>query len=144
MTDKSYITLFKLFINPFWNLITILIVTLSFSCQNENTEGKKIYDNHCLQCHQEAGKGVGKLIPPIDKDFLQVNSSQLGCIIKHGLNKEITVRGIKYNSNMPENDRLSDFDIVNLLNYMNVEFMDGSQSKFNIEQLRIDLKECIK
>tara|TARA_R110002020_G_scaffold313507_1_gene528740 strand:- start:260 stop:481 length:222 start_codon:yes stop_codon:yes gene_type:complete len=35
-------------------------------------EGKTIYENHCGNCHQSDGSGLGKLIPPIkDSDYFQ-------------------------------------------------------------------------
>ena len=125
-------------------IVLFFAVFTLISCKNENTEGRKLYNNHCLQCHQEEGKGVGKLIPPIDKEYLLSNTSKLGCIIKNGFSEEITIQGVKYKENMPGNDRLSDFDIVNLLNYINQKNGDGNPKKFNIENLRIDLKKCEK
>ena len=122
--------------------IFISVTIICSSCANENTEGARLYKTHCMNCHQEGGKGVGKLIPPIDKAFMLSNASKLGCIIKYGLNDTITVQGTEYAKKMPGNKKITDFDIVNILNYINQNFGNGESEKFNIEELRENLKEC--
>ena len=95
-----------------------------------------------MNCHQEDGSGVGKLVPRIDKQFMEDNMDRLGCILKYGMNEPIVINGNNHFDHMPGNSKISDFDIVNLLNYINEEFGDGSKTKFNIEDLRENLKTC--
>ena len=124
-------------------LFTFLITTLFFSaCQNKNTEGKKLYANHCMNCHQEDGKGVGKLIPPISGKFLKQNHSEIPCIIRNGLQGKIAVDGIIYDHQMPKNNKISDFDLVNILNYIEEEFGSGNNESYNIEEVRKTLNNC--
>ena len=125
----------------YWAL-AIFFSTFLSACSNENTEGKRLYDSHCMNCHQEDGQGVGKLIPPIDKTYMLSNANRLGCIIKYGLSDSIHIQGITYKSEMPKNDNITDFDMVNILNYINEKFGSGQTNAFNIQDLRKDLEKC--
>ena len=120
----------------------ILITLLICSCSNKNTEGKKLYQSQCMNCHQENGQGVGKLIPPISSTFLAEHKNDIPCIIKNGLKGEIIVNGITYDHEMPKNNKISDFDLVNVLNYIEEEFGSGKKDKFNIEEVKGNLKRC--
>ncbi|MEP0711014.1 MAG: cytochrome c, partial [Algoriphagus sp.] len=49
-------------------------------------DGKTIYENHCGNCHQNDGTGVGNLIPPLrDADYFQASVHRTVWIMKHGL-----------------------------------------------------------
>lgn len=122
--------------------ILIPLFLVFFSCANKNTEGKRLYNSYCINCHQESGKGVGKLIPPISREFILNYKNNMPCIIKYGMEGKIIVNNIEYNHAMPGNNKLSDFDMVNVLNYINEEFGTGENDIFNIEQVREDLSSC--
>ena len=123
-------------------LIFIFAFLSLLSCKNENTEGKRLYKTHCMNCHQEDGQGVGKLIPRISGEFLKINSDEIPCYLKHGLNGEIEVNGVSYNHDMPKNDKLTDIDIVNILNYNDSEFASGSGNTYNVEMIKSSLESC--
>ena len=95
-----------------------------------------------MNCHQEDGRGVGKLIPPISGDFLKKHHNEIPCIVKNGLKGKIVVDGVEYNHEMPNNLKITNFDLVNILNYIEEEFGSGNKKAFNIEEVNEILEGC--
>lgn len=91
------------------------------ACQEQRfVQGERIYKSYCINCHMEDGKGLGKLIPPINgSDYYEREYKNLVCIIKHGMKGEITVNGINYIEEMPGVKHLTTAELSNLINYMN-------------------------
>lgn len=83
-------------------------------------QGKALYTQHCANCHNDEGKGLGILIPPLaDSDWLKENQGELTCMIRNGMEGPIVVNDTTYNQVMPGNIELSDFQITNIINYIN-------------------------
>lgn len=81
--------------------------------------GKTLYENYCGNCHQNDGKGLGKLIPPLrDSDYFKASVHRTAWIIRHGQTGEITVNGEKYNQEMPANPNLKPLDIAQITTYL--------------------------
>jgi len=60
------------------------------------------------------------LIPPLkNSDYLANHQAELPCIIRHGLTGEIVVNGLPYNHEMPANDKFSEIEIANIINFVN-------------------------
>lgn len=94
-------------------------------CQVES-ESERLYQVNCMNCHGTNGEGLRQLIPPLaDSDFLQENQDRLACIIRHGLKGEVTVNDVSYNYPMPGNQKLSEVDITNIINYINRKWSKG-------------------
>ena len=93
---------------------------LFFSCQESTfSQGEQIYNKVCGQCHMEDGSGLGKNIPPLaNSDYLKANMSNLSCIIRHGIEGEIVVNGVKYNQQMQGVKGLSEIEMANVINYL--------------------------
>jgi cytochrome c551 len=82
-------------------------------------EGRRLYTSHCTNCHQEDGKGLGKLFPPLaQSDYMLADQKHVACLIRNGMEGEITVNGIKYNQAMPSNKQLSDLEIAEIMTYI--------------------------
>ncbi len=87
-------------------------------------EGKKIYANNCLMCHQAEGQGVPAVFPPIAKsDFLtklakDKDRTELIGIVLNGKSGPVTVNGTTYNGVMPALTTLSDADVAAVLTYI--------------------------
>ncbi|MBR9997798.1 MAG: cytochrome c [Cyclobacteriaceae bacterium] len=84
-------------------------------------EGKRLYLLHCSNCHQENGKGLGRLYPPLkDSDYLKNmdNLYKVVCSIKYGQSEVIIVNGISYNQPMPANPWLTDLEIAEIITYV--------------------------
>jgi cytochrome c551 len=118
-----------------WVVIICLVV---FSCQPEKSTqsnglanisdtkvlqyaipGKKLYDLHCANCHQEDGVGLGRLIPPLNpSDYMSSDVSRTVKLIKYGMKGEIEVNGIIYDGIMPANPKLTNMEIAQISTYI--------------------------
>lgn len=82
-------------------------------------QGKILYEQHCANCHQKDGSGLGRLIPPIkNSDYFLEDKGRIARIIKYGQTGAITVNGIEYNEAMPANPKLTDLEIAQLMTYL--------------------------
>jgi mono/diheme cytochrome c family protein len=82
-------------------------------------KGEQLYLTYCSNCHQKDGKGLGRLYPPIaDADFIQQNPESVLCIIRFGIEGELTVNGTMYNMAMPPNPALTDLDVAQIATYI--------------------------
>ncbi len=82
-------------------------------------EGKRLYLQHCSNCHQENGTGLVRLYPPLNgSDYLKNNEKKVICSIKKGQTGEITVNGILFNQPMPSNPRLTNLEIAEITTYI--------------------------
>lgn len=103
--------------------------------------GERLYQQNCSNCHGQNGEGLARLIPPLKgTDFLERDSS-LACVIKNGLEGEITVNGIMYNQPMPGNFRLTNLEIAEISTFLYKRFFDKEVliSPNTIEKI---LSEC--
>jgi cytochrome c551 len=100
----------------------MFMVCILFSCSDAElvsmqqiNNGAKLYETHCSNCHQADGSGLALLIPPLKQsDYLVQNANDLPCIIKKGIQGEISVNGNLYNQKMPANEKLSEKDIMDI------------------------------
>jgi mono/diheme cytochrome c family protein len=111
--------------------ITLLLM-LSLACsskdgqQQQSTkfdqyyiQGEELYLNHCSNCHQKDGSGLGLLYPPLNQsDFMDENVNQVICLIRYGQRGEIIVNGKSYNKEMPAIPALSDLEIAEIATYI--------------------------
>ncbi len=59
-------------------------------------------------------------MPPLNRaDYLVNNQDKLPCIIKYGMDGKIVVNDTVYNRHMPGNEELTEFEIANIINYIN-------------------------
>lgn len=122
-------------LTPFAYLSLIIgYCALIFSCQSKEElqreqmiiNGRELYVQHCANCHQENGSGLGDLYPPIaNADYLK-NKEQIICMIKYGASGDMVVNGKKYNQAMPANRNLYDLDIASIVTYIYNEWGDES------------------
>jgi cytochrome c551 len=82
-------------------------------------QGQDLYLKHCANCHQPDGAGLGLVFPPLNKsDFMDNNLEQVLCIMKYGLQGEITVNGNTYNQAMPGVPSLTDLEVAEIATYI--------------------------
>ena len=81
--------------------------------------GRILYDDFCIRCHLPNGKGQIGIIPPLAKsDFLYEHMEESIKALKFGgIDGEIIVNGVKYNSRM-EKMGLYDDEIADVMNYI--------------------------
>ncbi len=81
-------------------------------------QGAKIYSTYCANCHQDDGKGLAALYPPLaGSDYLMENFARAACIIKNGQAKEIVVNGVTYSQLMPGNP-ITNLEVAEVLTYV--------------------------
>ena len=88
------------------------------------------------------GSGLGANIPPLaQSDYLRDKQSLISCIIRYGQEGAIEVNGTTYNEPMPGVEGLSEFQIANIINYINHAW--GNDYGFvKVEAIRAELENC--
>lgn len=123
---------------------------LFLSCENEQginyqryyVNGKGLYEKYCQNCHNQDGKGLGTLYPPLtDTAYLIKNKNKLACIIRYGQNTSIRINNIQYEGQMPVNKSLADIDIAQLIVYISNSF-GNKQGFYDATEVNTDLKNC--
>lgn len=90
--------------------------------------GQQLYEKHCANCHQLDGKGLAQIVPPLlNADYIVLNRAKLPALIKHGISSKIEVNGISYQLKMPSNPKLSEAELLALVNF--VEFRYAKSTK---------------
>lgn len=85
--------------------------------------GKKIYEQYCLSCHQADGTGVPKLNPPLIKTaWVTGDKKKLIQWVLHGSTEKVAIDGKYYSNNMPAQDFLKDQEIADVLTYIRNSF----------------------
>ena len=104
-------------------------------------EGAKIYNTYCTNCHQQDGKGLASLYPPLaQSDYLMEDLKRAACIIKNGQAAEIVVNGESYNSMMPGNP-ITNLEIAEVLTYITNEW--GNEAGLTgVKEVDKWLEEC--
>jgi len=89
--------------------------------------GAKVFEVTCMACHQADGKGLPGAFPPLaGSDYLLGDKERAVGVVVRGLDGEVVVNGVKFNSIMPAMTQLSDQEIADALTYaMNSWGNDG-------------------
>ena len=106
----------EIFTNIFFSIYYFFSKRLSLCiCR----KGRLLYDDFCVRCHLPSGKGEIGIIPPLaDSDFLYQHMEESIKALKFGgIEGEIIVNGVKYNSRM-EKMGLYDDEIADVMNYI--------------------------
>ena len=82
-------------------------------------QGEKLYIEHCSNCHQEKGTGLGRLFPPLAvSDYMTNNFDSVVCLMRNGKRGSITVNGIGFNQEMKGIPALSDLEVAEIATYI--------------------------
>jgi cytochrome c551 len=82
-------------------------------------QGEKLYLQHCSNCHQKNGAGLGLIYPPLDtSDYMQNHVEDVVCLIKNGKSGELLVNGKNYNQAMPGVSSLTDLEIAEITTFI--------------------------
>ncbi len=85
--------------------------------------GKAMFEATCAPCHQLHGFGMEGLAPPlVDSEWVAGSPNRLARILLNGLRGPITVKGRKYDMDMPALGSLEDEQISALLTYIRREW----------------------
>jgi len=98
-------------------------------------DGEEIYQDFCLQCHLDNGKGVENAFPPLAKsDYLQNNIEASIRAIKYGIRGEITVNGNTYNGVMV-NQGLDEEEVADVMNYILNSWGNKAENQITVAQV---------
>ncbi len=94
-------------------------------------DGAKLYEAHCMACHQPDGNGAEGLAPPVAGVLAKRAQSTSGReylaqVLVSGMIGKITSRGIKYDGAMPATT-LSDEELAAVMGYVLATFNMVSQ-----------------
>lgn len=103
-------------------------------------QGEILYNNFCANCHMADGSGLKGLIPPLaGADYVEADPARTACIIRYGLEDTIVVNDTSYTQPMAGIDKLSDFEITNIINYINQAWgNDYGYTTFDEVKARLD------
>lgn len=100
--------------------------------------GALVYKNYCESCHKTAGQGIAGVFPPL-KGAQQVTGDKnvLIRILLKGLSGPITVKGVKYDQDMPAFSFLSDKDIALVASYIRTQFGNKASAVTTLDVSKI-------
>ncbi len=105
-------------------------------------QGEILYQNFCANCHMDDGTGLAGNIPPLARaDYVRQNQERLACIIRYGIEEEIVVNGKTYSNPMAAIPELSEFEIANIINYIN-QAWGNDYGYMPVKEIRKRLEEC--
>lgn len=82
-------------------------------------EGAKLFSRNCQQCHQQTGKGVHGVYPPLDgSEWVQGVPERIVKVLLFGMSGTVTVAGETVTGNMPSVGHLKDRQIAAVLSYI--------------------------
>jgi len=104
--------------------ITAFTIFLFAQTSKPSTEnGKKIYEQYCLSCHQADGSGVPKMNPPLIKtSYVTGDKKKLIQWVLQGSTENIPIDGKTYSNNMPPQNYLKDEELADVLTYIRSSF----------------------
>lgn len=128
---------------PLGLLLMAMIAAVIFSCEVKTYEhGEILYKNFCANCHMEDGTGLEGVIPPLaGADFLGTHSGQVPCIIRKGIKGPLVVNGREYNTEMAGIPQLTEFEVTNVINYINTAWGNDFEIVKHLE-VREALENC--
>jgi len=105
-------------------------------------QGKELYQTYCTNCHQDDGKGLAALYPPLAaSDYLMADLPRAACIVKNGQFKEIVVNGTTYNQMMPGLGHLTNLEIATIITYVSNSW--GNEAGIqNVTEVEKWLNQC--
>lgn len=87
--------------------------------QQYYAQGEQLYLQHCSNCHQKDGVGLGRVYPPLaQSDYMQKDVDRVLCLIKYGQVGEVVVNGKTYNKEMKGIFALTDLEVAEIATYI--------------------------
>ena len=91
--------------------------------------GKKVYVQNCLTCHQADGSGVATMNPPLIKTtYVLGDKPTLIKIVLNGFNEDVEINGQKYSNTMTPHDSMTDQQIADVLTYVRNSFTNKASA----------------
>jgi mono/diheme cytochrome c family protein len=91
--------------------------------------GKKVYVQNCLTCHQADGSGVATMNPPLIKTtYVLGDKPTLIKIVLNGFNEDVQINGQTYSNTMTSHASLTDQQIADVLTYVRNSFTNKASA----------------
>lgn len=91
--------------------------------------GKKVYVQNCLTCHQADGTGVATMNPPLIKtSYVLGDKPTLIKIVLNGFNEDVQINGQTYSNTMTPHATMTDQEIADVLTYVRNSFTNKASS----------------
>lgn len=119
--------------------VTQADLTGSATKEQRVNAGRVLYNGTCSVCHQQDGKGLAGVFPPLaNSDYLLADTSRAIEVVLNGLTGPITVNGSDFNSVMPPMSQLNDDEIANILTFTLNSWgnEDGEVSSEDVAEVR--------
>jgi len=111
----------------FISAFTIFLFAQTSKPSAEN--GKKLYEQYCLTCHQADGGGVPRMNPPLIKtSYITGDKQKIIKWVLQGSVEKIPIDGKTYSNNMPAQSYLTDQQIADVLTYIRSSFGNKSSA----------------
>ncbi len=93
-------------------------------------DGKQLYGNACLACHQASGAGLPGVFPPLaDSEWVKGDPVVLAKLVLHGISGPITVKGQSYSGAMPAfGAQFNDEEMAAVLSYIRTEWQNDAEA----------------
>lgn len=123
-----------------WMLLALVGFLFQCSERKPFRQGEILYQNFCANCHMDNGSGLKGLIPPLaNADYVAADPERMACIIRYGIQDTIVVNDTLYSQPMAGIPELSDFEITNVINYINHAWgNDYGYTSFDDVKARLD------
>lgn len=97
-----------------------VVSTGDVSAIKVTVDGGAIFQGKCVACHQATGLGITGLFPPLaGSEWVAGSPTVLANILLHGINGQLTVKGVTYNGQMPHfKEQLTDDEIAAVLTHI--------------------------
>lgn len=146
----------QLIMNNCHHFLLLLLLSIACSPKSENKkdastkhqqyyiQGERLYSQHCSNCHQKNGRGLGLVYPPLDtSDYLTNNFEEVLCLIRNGKEGEILVNGKSYNQKMSGIPSLTDLEIAEIATYV-YNTWSNQRGIVEVKEVSAVLNHCYK
>lgn len=91
--------------------------------------GKAVYTQNCLTCHQADGSGVATMNPPLKQTtYVLGDKTALIKIVLNGFNEDVEINGQTYSNTMTPHATMKDQEIADVLTYVRRSFGNKASS----------------
>ena len=91
--------------------------------------GKDVYVQYCLACHQADGGGVPNMNPPLSNtSYVSGDKTRLIKVVLNGFAENVDIDGESYSNVMPAHDFLKDQEIAAVLTYIRKNFTNKASA----------------
>lgn len=146
----------QLIMNNCHHFLLLLLFSMACSPKSENKkdastkhqqyyiQGERLYSQHCSNCHQKNGRGLGLVYPPLDtSDYLTNNFEEVLCLMRNGKEGEILVNGKNYNQKMSGIPSLTDLEIAEIATYV-YNTWSNQRGIVEVKEVSAALSSCTK